>query len=374
IEGAQPLSLDDTRALRLSARRTWRLFEKFVTAEDNMLPPDNFQEDPKPVLAHRTSPTNLGLYLLSVVAAHDFGWMGTHETVERLGATLDTMKRLEQFRGHFYNWYATRDLRPLDPRYVSSVDSGNLAGHLIALGNACREMIARPVVDRQWLKGIEDSIALVREALGPLAADRRSNTVTPRQLQEALDAMAPLIQSDPRTVVELTAWLAELEIQSDSISDIARALTLERADSAAADVLAWAEALRACIRSHRRDLELLKPWSTRGARDAAIDGPATQLDSIPTLGGLPDLYDQVGCLKRPIEERPVDANAGAIGAPPGSIDSKLDALARARDAAKSLERRLTDLAATAGKMLDAMKFDFLFDPARQLLSIGYRVT
>src|SRR5208282_5845266 len=211
IEGTQPLPLADTKALRLSARRTWRFFEKFVTAEDNMLPPDNFQEDPKPVLAHRTSPTNLGLYLLSVVAAHDFGWMGTHETVERLGATLDTMKRLEQFRGHFYNWYATRDLRPLDPKYVSSVDSGNLAGHLIALGNACREMIARPVVDRQWLNGIEDSIALIREALGALGADRRSHTVTPRQLEQALDAIAPLNQSDPRTVVELTACLAELE-------------------------------------------------------------------------------------------------------------------------------------------------------------------
>ncbi|HEY9158725.1 GH36-type glycosyl hydrolase domain-containing protein [Candidatus Binatus sp.] len=376
IEGTKPLSLADTRELRLSARRTWRFFEKFVTAEDNMLPPDNFQEDPKPVLAHRTSPTNLGLYLLSVVAAHDFGWMGTHETAERLGATLDTMKRLEQFRGHFFNWYATRDLRPLDPRYVSSVDSGNLAGHLIALGNACREMIARPVVDRQWLKGIEDSIALVREALGPLAADRRSNTVTPKQLEEALDAIAPLIQSDPQTVVELAAWLAELEIQSDSISDIARALTLERADSAADDVLAWAEALRACIRSHRRDIELLKPWSTRGARDATFDDPATQLDSMPTLGDLPDLYDEaIGCLKRRNDERPADdATAGAIAAAPGSIDSTVDALARARDAAKSLERRLTGLAATAGKMFDAMKFDFLFDPARQLLSIGYRVT
>ena len=373
IEGAQPLPLADTKALRLSARRTWRFFEKFVTAEDNMLPPDNFQEDPKPMLAHRTSPTNLGLYLLSVVAAHDFGWIGTHEAAERLGATLDTMKRLEQFRGHFYNWYATRDLRPLDPRYVSSVDSGNLAGHLIALGNACREMIARPVVDRQWLTGIEDSIALVREALAPLAADRRSLTVTPKQLAEALDAMAPLIQSEPQTVVELTAWLAELENQSDSISDIARAMTLERADSAAADVLAWAEALRACVRSHLRDVELLKPWSTRDARDAALDGPATQLDSIPALGDLPDLYDEaIGSLKRRIDQRPADA--GAIGAAPASIDPTLDALARARDAAKSLERRLTAIAATAGKMLDAMKFDFLFDPARQLLSIGYRVT
>jgi cyclic beta-1,2-glucan synthetase len=127
VEGTKALTPADTVALRLSARRTWRFFEQFVTAEDNMLPPDNYQEDPKPVLAHRTSPTNIGLYLLSIIAAHDFGWIGTHETVERLGATLDTMKRMELFRGHFYNWYGTRDLRPLDPKYVSSVDSGNLA-------------------------------------------------------------------------------------------------------------------------------------------------------------------------------------------------------------------------------------------------------
>ena len=116
IAGTNPVSTADAQALRLSARRTWRFFEKFVTAEDNMLPPDNFQEDPKPVLAHRTSPTNLGLYLLSVITAHDFGWTGTHETIERLEATLASMNRLELFRGHFYNWYETRDLRPLEPK------------------------------------------------------------------------------------------------------------------------------------------------------------------------------------------------------------------------------------------------------------------
>ena len=339
IEGTKALSLADTTALRLTARRTWRFFERFVTAEDNMLPPDNFQEDPKPVLAHRTSPTNIGLYLLSIVAAHDFGWIGTHETVERLGATLDTMKRMELFRGHFYNWYGTRDLRPLDPKYVSSVDSGNLAGHLIALGNACREMIAQPVMDRDWLKGIEDSIALVRESLGALGADRRSHTVTPRQLEEVLDAMTPLIQSEPRTVMELTAGLAELAAHSDSVNDIARTLTLERADLAAADVLVWAEALRACIRSHQRDVELLKPLATDG----------TPLESIPKLGDLPDLYNEHSTLDQA-------------------------AAARAGGAARALERRITELAATAGKMFDAMKFDFLLDPARQLLSIGYRVT
>jgi len=112
------------RALRGVARRTWRYFETFVTPADQMLPPDNFQEDPVPALAHRTSPTNLGLYLLSTVAARDFGWLGMLDTVQRLEATLETMSRLERFRGHFYNWYDTQDLRPLDPKYVSSVDSG----------------------------------------------------------------------------------------------------------------------------------------------------------------------------------------------------------------------------------------------------------
>jgi len=343
IEGTKALSLADTTALRLTARRTWRFFERFVTAEDNMLPPDNFQEDPKPVLAHRTSPTNIGLYLLSIVAAHDFGWIGTNETVDRLGATLDTMKRMELFRGHFYNWYGTRDLRPLDPKYVSSVDSGNLAGHLIALGNACREMIAQPVVERNWLKGIEDSIALVRESLNALTTDRRIHTVTPKQLEEVLDAMTPLIQLVPQTVQEMTVRLAEIAAHSDSAIDIARALTLERADLAAADVLAWAESLRSCIRSHQRDVELLKPLAT----------DATTLGSVPRLGDLPDLYNDAA-----IRHSTLDQTAAV----------------RASEAAKALERRITELAATSGKMFDAMKFDFLLDPARQLLSIGYRVT
>ena len=131
-----------------------------MTAGDHMLPPDNFQEDPAPVLAHRTSPTNLGLYLLSAVTARDFGWLGTIEAVERLEATLSTMGKLARFRGHFYNWYDTQDLRPLDPQYVSSVDSGNLAAHLIALANACREWRDLPLADSRRLAGIEDALAL----------------------------------------------------------------------------------------------------------------------------------------------------------------------------------------------------------------------
>ena len=111
--GGTALAAADAQALRLIARRTWRFFEAFVGPEDHALPPDNFQEDPQPVVAHRTSPTNIGLYLLSTVTAQDLGWIGTADMVERLEATLATIDQLERFRGHLYNWYDTRTLEPL---------------------------------------------------------------------------------------------------------------------------------------------------------------------------------------------------------------------------------------------------------------------
>ena len=158
----------DARDLRRIARRTWRYFETFVTPADNMLPPDNFQEDPKPVLAHRTSPTNIGVYLLSAIAARDFGWAGMLETVERLEACFDTLNRLERFNGHFFNWYDTQDLRILDPAYVSSVDSGNLAGHLIALANACEEWMDTPIAGNAKA-GMIDNLQLATETLNALS-------------------------------------------------------------------------------------------------------------------------------------------------------------------------------------------------------------
>ena len=141
----QELDEDRRREARLIARRTWRYFETFVTPDEHMLPPDNFQETPRPVVAHRTSPTNIGLYLLSTVAARDFGWIGTAAAVDRIEQLFATMRRLPRFKGHLFNWYATQDLRPLEPQYVSSVDSGNLAGHLIAFANACGEWLDDPI-------------------------------------------------------------------------------------------------------------------------------------------------------------------------------------------------------------------------------------
>jgi cyclic beta-1,2-glucan synthetase len=137
-----PLSADDRLYLEALAHDTWRFFEHAVGPEDNHLPPDNLQLEPEPTLAHRTSPTNIGMYLLASCCAREFGWIDTAALAARLTATLDTIDRLDKHQGHLYNWYDTRTLKLLPPAYVSSVDSGNLAGHLVAVAQACRGFAA----------------------------------------------------------------------------------------------------------------------------------------------------------------------------------------------------------------------------------------
>lgn len=251
--GEQFLSDTDTLSLRLIARRTWRFFETFVTKDDNMLPPDNFQEDPSPVLAHRTSPTNIGLYLLSVVSARDFGWIGTIEALERMEATFATMSLLSRYRGHFYNWYDTKDLRPLDPQYISTVDSGNLAAHLIALANAAREWRALPTADMRRIAGIGDALELTREAALQLRDGRRTQTVTLHQLDDALSVLMTGIRQVAVEGKSIAGILAELLSHAETMADIAHALAMERGDDSGQDVLFWATAIRSAIGTHLRD-------------------------------------------------------------------------------------------------------------------------
>jgi cyclic beta-1,2-glucan synthetase len=251
--GQVPVSGQQARVLRRTARRTWRFFEAFVTPADHMLPPDNFQEDPAPVLAHRTSPTNIGLYLLSVVSAHDFGWIGTIAAVERLEATFATMRQMALFRGHFYNWYDTTDLRPLDPRYVSSVDSGNLAGHLLALANACREWKGRQRGTQPQLGGVADAVDLTRQEAARLRDGPLTQTVTWRQLDDALAGLARQAEAGPIAAETLARCLARLAEQGETMVDIAQALSVERGNGAAADLLFWAQASLDAIQTHRRD-------------------------------------------------------------------------------------------------------------------------
>ena len=252
VAGRLSMSNDDADALRLTARRTWRFFETFVTRADNMLPPDNFQENPA-ALAHRTSPTNLGLYLLSVASAREFGWIGTSEAIDRLEPTLSTMGRLARFRGHFYNWYDTQDLRTLEPPYISTVDSGNLAGHLIALAHACTDWIENSFSDMGRFAGIADALELTREEANRMSDGRRTQTVTWRQLDEAIATLASELHQLPQDNDSLANRLARFSHHAETIVDISRALSLRAERAIVRTLVFWANAVRHAIRSHSRD-------------------------------------------------------------------------------------------------------------------------
>ncbi|MEO8364475.1 MAG: glucoamylase family protein, partial [Ilumatobacteraceae bacterium] len=303
------LSDADVETLRQTARRTWLYFETFVGAEDNWLPPDNFQDDPEPIVDHRTSPTNIGMYLLATVAARDFGWIGTIEMVERLEATLDTIGRLDRFRGHLYNWYDTRDLRRLEPSYVSSVDSGNLAGHLIAVSNACRLLIDESLPIAAALAGITDSIELARTAAGPVPL---------LAIPGFVPATTPYMWS---------VRLGELSEYTESLAKQTAPLDAQSSEGPTSDLTIWTEALRHSVHSHVRDLELLQPIAEK-----------ISFQSLADLCESTDEQDD------------------------GSV------------AAMSLVRRLQSIADQAQQLFREMDFSFLFDPIRNLLSIGYRIS
>ena len=194
-----------------AARDTWRLFERCVSADDNHLPPDNLQLTPHTLLAHRTSPTNIGLYLLSAACARQFGWIGTHELLSRLEATLATLDTLARHRGHFLNWYDTQTRAPLLPAYVSTVDSGNLSGHLLAVAQACLE--------------------LAREPYAPEAA-RRALAASTRRIESLQPGVAAPEGGALARVLALEAPLADCTTKPDQV-----AAQLERAEAELASLM-----------------------------------------------------------------------------------------------------------------------------------------
>jgi cyclic beta-1,2-glucan synthetase len=372
-----PLSPADLRALRSTARRTWRFFETVVGPEDNALPPDNLQEDPAPVVAHRTSSTNMGLYLLSALAARDLGWLGTLDTVERLEQTLASMAGLDRFRGHFYNWYDTRERRPLEPRYVSTVDSGNLAGHLLVLEQACREMIDAPVVPGAAFRGIEDALVLARDAASETAPGRGRAAGPDAGLAAATGSMAAALAAPPIDRAAGAERLRELGRQAIALTRAARAAAGERGAGEAAEVVAWAHAAAATVESHRRDVDTLMPWLSIGS-DVLADLAQHCPDETRAIRGLTPGPGLAGLARASTEAA---AHLEAIRTRMESADARLEKevgrlieqLRTASGAAQALAGRLTALARLARELFDAMPFDFLLDKHRQLFSIGYRV-
>ena len=376
------LSPAHARALRADSRRTWRFFETFVTTEENSLPPDNFQEDPKPVVAHRTSPTNIGLYLLSTLAARDFGWLGTLDALDRIEATLGTVGKLEQFRGHLYNWYDTRDLRPLDPKYISTVDSGNIAGHLLALASGCRELIQKSSLEPRMFAGIEDAIGLLREALARSTDTPRTHSVTRKQLSNAVDLLAASVHSAPRHAVAWGQRMFEISGRAHTVADIAQTLAQELGDAANSEVSVWSEAIKVCAQSQLRDATLFLPWlrlSSGGA--AAIESRAAETSEWAamepffhdnaTLADAADRFDGAIRELTALRARSVDGSV-LQGDQLARIDALIQAMRQSAAEAASLHRHLLTIAQRSEEMFEATDFGFLFDDTRKLFSIGYR--
>ena len=244
----------DREKLRRVARRTWLYFETFVTAEHNFLPPDNFQEIPHPVEAPRTSPTNIGMYLLSAIAARDFGWISLNDAADRVAATLDTVDRLDKDRGHLFNWYDTRTLHPLYPRYISSVDSGNFAGHLIAVARAFEEWAEAPAAYLQGdLEGVLDTTGMFELVLSGLPDDRRQIRPVRQRLAERVTGMrraVESIKSEPETAAIRTLNLA---VNAGEILKLARALHEETGTAGSDLLVTWAAKLQAVCEAHISD-------------------------------------------------------------------------------------------------------------------------
>lgn len=209
--------------LRRTSRETWSYFSTFVNQQENWLPPDNYQEIPEPKIAHRTSPTNIGLSLLANMTAMDFGYLSQAGLLQRTAKTLDTLDKLEHYRGHLYNWYDTRSLMPLNPRYISSVDSGNLAGHLLILGTGIAQLRNQPIIDiNQFLTGLEDTLLLAEAEAIPSMRDGLSRLrhgwerACKAPLQQVFAELAGLHPINNELIQQngtSSRWLRELEAQ-----------------------------------------------------------------------------------------------------------------------------------------------------------------
>ncbi len=322
------LTVDQTLFLRALSRRTWAYFDRFVGAKDHWLPPDNFQEYRVGSVAHRTSPTNMGLALLANLSAYDFGYLPAGRLVARTADTLATMEGLERHRGHFYNWYDTQTLQPLPPLYVSTVDSGNLAGHLLTLQAGLLALADDRILSPRLFQGLSDTLRILADSAEGVAAD-----LLAQLREELLSAVATppgTLAAVRHSLERLTADAAELVIQI--------AASFEAADEtpSASEANEWAQALARQCREALDELTFLTPWLSP---PAAPGGPHEFAD-IDDNDGIPTLRELAG--------------AGSI---------------QARDRMTAIER-LARLACE----LSRMEYDFLYDKTRHLLTIGYNVS
>ncbi len=370
--------------LRRMSRKTWRYFETYVSANDNWLPPDNVQFNSGELIASRTSPTNIAMALLADLAAYDFGYLSVARLVERTQNTFGTLAKLERYRGHFYNWYHTRTLAPLAPRYVSTVDSGNLVGQLRVLASGLTNLVDTEIVPRQIFHGLRDTLSVLLEE--SLAYQRAGN-----------ELKSPHI--DGNTLRTIERQIEELDRQLGSLS--ATAAILPRLIVLAAELQTtltqhdelrwWAAAFeRSCV-EHLADTRLLAAWVmlppapegtwTLGSpehvqRLSQLRLQLIQLDAIPTLRTVAELPDSLAPLLDALRVNLASAN----GDQPASTSATSDWFAQlyqaVNESSKHAAARIRSLEQLAIQSLEFadMDFGFLHQKSRELFAIGYNAS
>jgi cyclic beta-1,2-glucan synthetase len=280
------LAASDRRFLRTVARRTWRFFDTHVAIGDHFLPPDNVQDDPPRGAAHRTSPTNIGMSLVANLAAYDFGYVSAGDLLMRTTRTLAALDRLQRYRGHFYNWYDTATLEPLRPMYVSTVDSGNLAGHLLTLAGGLDELADRPACPT--LAGLGDTLDLVAELaatwpevtreLAHLRSELRAVPATTAETYAELRRLVPRAHE----LVRMVTARGDAGRTAPGSADPRRGPSRGQDDvQGAAEAAWWARAFEAQVVQLHGELVALAPWVAlpRDGDPASwviLDGPLTR--------------------------------------------------------------------------------------------------
>ncbi len=341
------LSAKQLQFLRRLSRKTFAYFENFVTADDNWLPPDNYQEHPAERIAHRTSPTNIGFALMANLAGVDLGYIHTGQFIERTTNTFRTLQSMERYRGHFYNWYDTITLKPMPPHYISTVDSGNLAGQLITLKQGIIAMADQPIIGKQLMEGLHDTLQV-------LTLEMKNSTVL-EPFSKMLDELREL---EPFTYRKLRPMVDQLMTTTEKI-------VYENPGNAQSDLYYWSGVLLMQCHNMRDELYQFTPWLLLPEPPEKISA-YIRIDDIKSLKDFAALENNVKRELSQLEKNDLSAD---------DIKWLQDFLAAATSSSRLAKQRidaLDELALLCTDLSD-IEFGFLYDRNQHLLSIGYNV-
>lgn len=385
-------------SLRRFARRTWHYFDTFVTERDHWLAPDNFQEHPVGVIAPRTSPTNMGMGLMANLAAWDFGYISASQMVRRLEQTLTVMEQLDRFHQHLLNWYDTRTLQPIEPRYVSSVDSGNLVALLLTLKAGLEQLSKKPVLNGEIFQGLGDTLRIALDVARerPSGGNGAPATNALREIPERIERLLAECRTQVDTLSRAHRLLEHLAGTASDLAGVAGGTSDPR-------VVGWIRAFEAQCRDFNFELLRLAPWialplpafefdsavlnGSRGQADR-LRQSIESLDRDVSLFDLPQRANEIEVAIRnlypPAAESPQPVGSDAdVANDATTVDSTWSGtadwmhyatlFAQGALEATRLMQSLNSLAVRCGRMA-VMDFRFLFDADRDLLTIGYNVS